>query len=112
MTEATERRGFWQVMFGPDTLQKAGYYRVAGIVFTIAFAFLVLGSALLLKNVPLLIFIGLGLGGFCTFVSSEIRRRVQIETALRDLRSDLNAVQEWIRNHPTQSSTEAGPRDG
>ena len=97
MGEANEKKGFWQVITGPDTIAKAGYYRMAGIVCTIAFGFLTLGSALLLDDVSLWIFIGLGLGAFFTVVSSTIRRRVAIDTAIQALRAEVEDLKRRIR---------------
>jgi len=96
MSDNAESNGFFQVLFGDDSLKKANIYRVVGLFLTVFSAFATLGTALILKSVPLPVFIGLGAGAFCTFVSLEMRRRLVIEGNFQTLRDEIAAIKQRL----------------
>ena len=89
MADSDGGAGLGATLFGPDSIKKADVFRVLGIWLSCLSALAVLGSALILRDVHALLFIGLGLGGFYTFVAGEMRRRVTIEQSLETLRSEV-----------------------
>jgi len=89
MADSNEQSGLVKVLFGPDSMQKADKFRVLGIWLSCLSALGVLASAMILRDVHALLFVGLGGGGFYTFVAGEMRRRMTIEMSMESLRAEV-----------------------